>query len=62
MFMDEKGVRHKDREEEILKDGLAQLQELFKEHDHIILSARPPAGERASGKNFGKREKRADLP
>lgn len=38
MFMDEKGVRHQDREEEILKDGLAQLQELFKEHDHIILS------------------------
>lgn len=52
MFMDEEGVRHKDREEEILKDGLARLQELFHKFDYIILSDegiwRAAAGRRKS--------------
>lgn len=38
MFVDDDGVRHRDREAEILKEGLARLQELFQEYDHIILS------------------------
>ncbi len=38
VYMDENGVRDKEKEAEILKDGMERLQEVFETYDQVILS------------------------
>lgn len=38
VYTDENGVRDREKEVEILKDGMQRLQEVFETYDHVILS------------------------